>query len=385
MTSFKIYFDDNNIRRISTELEYPTYEQFQELLQSLYPTNYHPELFIRWRDEDGDSIIVSSQPEWEEMFSSIKERPIKLYVTEGQGPYFKDGPPAEAQFFYEQEKEKVKEVKEENEFLARLKKKVPECLERLYSCRRILPDNIPSWLKEAVKIKKRLPGNEVDLDVDIPKLFHAMHKRALECLKDAKNIPLIQQAKALLQDMLEIVPKHAVTLYNLSCAEALLGNTKEAVKRLRDAIFDGGYRNFDHIDQDEDLENIRSTEEYQELLKEVKSNEQVELPTATPPAEPEKPVEPVPEPEKPVERGPDPEQKQVSLIEEDWTSVEKQNEETATQEPVLSAGEQKWAVAIDLLRNMGFDQGPYFGPRCVVLLEKYNGDLPSVINDFLME
>jgi len=223
-------------------------------------------------------------------------------------------------------------------------------------------------LKDAVKIKNRL-GNEVDLDVDIPKLFHAMHQRVLELLRDAKNTQFLQQAKDLLEDMLEIIPKHAIALYNLSCVESLLGNTKEAVKRLRDAIFEGGYRDFKHMEKDEDLNNIRNTEEYQELLQTVESDIQNEspVPTEVEQAEVEQPANP---------------------IEQSWTHVEATQAvppEQVPQEPVRSVGEVKWAEAIELLTNMGFANGPYSGPRFVVLLEKYNGDLALVINDLLNE
>jgi len=34
----------------------------------------------------------------------VKERPIKLYVTEGIVPYFKDGPSPQVQYFYEENK-----------------------------------------------------------------------------------------------------------------------------------------------------------------------------------------------------------------------------------------------------------------------------------------
>lgn len=117
MTSFKIYFSDNNIRRISSDVERPTYEQFTELLMGLYPNDYHPELYVRWRDEDGDLIIASSEAEWTEMLNAIHERPIKLYVTEGMTPYFKDGPPAEPQYFYAENEEP--EEKEKPELLER--------------------------------------------------------------------------------------------------------------------------------------------------------------------------------------------------------------------------------------------------------------------------
>jgi len=359
-TAFKIFLGENNIRRIRVDSENPSYIEFTNLLRDLYPKDYHKELFLKWKDEEGDLITVSSEQEWHHLLQSVQERPIKLYITEGCAPYFKDGPPPQPVCFYKVNKE---QITEEPQLLDRLKNSVPQCLQHLFQGDRILPYDLPEWAKEAISIKRLpLPGNEVDLDIDIPKLFEAMHKRALELLRDVSNTKFILEAKSLLQDMLTIVPKHAVTLYNLSCVESLLGHTKEAVKFLQSAIVDGGYNNVEHMMKDEDLANIRDTPEFQELVQSLQKTEKADE------------------------------------IMRDWTQVEEEKveqpkvEEEKIEQPKvekveevpISVGEHKWRESIDLLKRMGFGQNdPFFGPRCVGLLEQHNGDITNVLNALL--
>jgi len=343
-TSFKFIFSEDNIRRISIPSVNPSYEEIVQLLEKTYEGNYHPELYLRWLDEDGDKVIVSSQQEWEHMMQSVQERPIKLYVTEGRGNYFKDGPPAQPQYFYEEKKEKVMQ---DVEVLQRLRNSVPACLQHLFKGDRILPYNIPNWLQEAVSVK-RIPEseNDVDLDINIPNLFQAMHKQALKYLEDPKNVEYLQQGKALLQDMLTLIPKHAVTLYNLCCVESLLGNVREALATLKNAILEGGYSNYEHMEKDSDLDNIRNTPEYRQLLETLKPKIIAEKKVEA--------VQPVTPPATPPPTG-----------------------------PSVSVGEIKWKEAIDILKQMGFGDATYFGPKCVVLLERHNGDLTKVITDLL--
>jgi hypothetical protein len=340
------------------ENNFPSYLEFISLLQKLYPEDYHPELFLKWKDEEGDQITVSSQPEWEHLLHSVKEQPIKLYIAQGIQPYFKDGPPAVPVRFYEENKQ---EIKEEPEMLKRLQNSIPKCLQHLFEGDRILPYDLPNWIKEAVQIK-RIPiiGNEVDLDIDIKKLFNAMHTQALKLLSDAKNLPLVQEAKVILQDMLTIIPKHAVTLYNLSCAEALLGNTKDALNTLRSAIFDGGYNNVEHMEKDEDLASIRDTQEFKQLVSTLKHQPQEDM------------------------------DEEKSEILKDWENVAMEEESPSSPsppiQPTVSVGEKKWATSIEELKSMGFGQSTeYFGPRCVVLLEKYKGDINSVIDELVLQ
>jgi len=317
-------------------------------LESMFPQDYHKEQFLKWKDEEGDKITVSSEQEWQHLLQMVKERPIKLYVTEGIVPYFKDGPSPQVQYFYEENKN---EITQEHEVLNRLQQFVPQCLQHLFQKERILPYDLPDWIKDAVQIKRvPLQGNEVDLDINIPKLFEVMHRQSLKLLNDPHNFAFIQQAKILLQDMLAIIPKHAITLYNLSCAESLLGNKEEAIKTLKIAIEEGGYSNVDHMIKDEDLSNIREMPEFQQLVHSLQKN----LKTM--------------EIDKPID------------IMDDWTKVEEEKQET----PILSVGEQKWKSEIELLKEMGFGKNDqYFGPRCVTLFEKNAGDFSLVIQELL--
>lgn len=56
-----------------------------------------------------------------------------------------------------------------------------------------------------------------------------------------------------------------VSLYNSACLYARLGDKKEAMRYLREAV-DGGYNEFDHIEKDYDLDPLRDMPEYRELM-----------------------------------------------------------------------------------------------------------------------
>ena len=60
-------------------------------------------------------------------------------------------------------------------------------------------------------------------------------------------------------------PNHPIILYNLACLESLRNNTKNALFFLSKSI-DSGYTNFEKIQADEDLANIRLTKDFEELL-----------------------------------------------------------------------------------------------------------------------
>ncbi len=64
---------------------------------------------------------------------------------------------------------------------------------------------------------------------------------------------------------LELEPGDEIALYNLACAYSLAGKKAEAVECLRKAI-EAGYTNFDHIQRDTDLDNIRGEEGYKKLF-----------------------------------------------------------------------------------------------------------------------
>ena len=61
-----------------------------------------------------------------------------------------------------------------------------------------------------------------------------------------------------------------ISFYNLACVQSLQGKIDPAIGSM-DQCFRWGYRNFDWIQKDGDLEKIRSTEKFKALVEEVKS------------------------------------------------------------------------------------------------------------------
>jgi len=109
-------------------------------------------------------------------------------------------------------------------------------------------EHIPSWIKNPKETS----------------LFWTLHEKSLECL-DSLDKNVIQKGKEYILQMLEIVPNHAVALYNLACAESLLGNVKESIANLERAI-DAGYQDLEHMLGDADFNNIKNTEGFQFIV-----------------------------------------------------------------------------------------------------------------------
>lgn len=65
-------------------------------------------------------------------------------------------------------------------------------------------------------------------------------------------------------------PENAVSHYNLACSLALKDFESEAVAHLRTAI-EKGYRDFEWMEEDPDLENLRRNPAFQSLLSEFKN------------------------------------------------------------------------------------------------------------------
>jgi len=54
--------------------------------------------------------------------------------------------------------------------------------------------------------------------------------------------------------------------YNFACIASLDKKIKEAIENL-ELSFQNGYNDYDHIQKDTDLDNIRSTDEFKQLIK----------------------------------------------------------------------------------------------------------------------
>jgi len=256
---------------------------FSDVVKQLYQLYgneniYHPELRIQYVDAEGDKVTVNSQEEWEELFGAVgNSRPIKLYVsdTPQKGRYFKDGPPPETLYFYTKDKdEKVTKICG-GKSLEALEGGLPSCLGRFFPGGKILPFNLPSWLKSSGCLTfKTVPNGPVvdvvDIDVDVGKLLRVLHDQSLVYLDANSSVEQLKLAKEFLFALLELSPTNSSALYNLACAEALLRNEKEAVDALQRAVEIGGFSNLEHMCTDTDLDSIRDCEAYAKIVAKLK-------------------------------------------------------------------------------------------------------------------
>jgi tetratricopeptide (TPR) repeat protein len=72
-----------------------------------------------------------------------------------------------------------------------------------------------------------------------------------------------------LQTVIEITPDVPDGYYNLACYYSVKNNAAESIANLEKA-FQLGYNNFDHLEKDSDLDNIRSRPEYAKLIEHYK-------------------------------------------------------------------------------------------------------------------
>jgi len=366
MTTFKLFFNGNaDIRRIT--LDVPDWDSFNRELVQVYPTQYHPELSVRYKDEEGDMITLTSQKEWVAMMETQGSGPIRLYIAEGKhnGQYFKDGPAPEPLGVYEKEEGGDKKPVEENEKSKGLEFTVPKCLERLLPGGKITPYNLPSWLEGCVELK-RVPGADptVDLDIDVCSLFESLHRQALALLTPEAEPQLLRRAKDFLQSMVDMIPNHPLANYNLACAHSLLGELQEGVQALKRAI-EGGYSNLKHMVEDTDLNNLHSLPDFQALVDLLKGTSKEECKKEEPKTEEPKKEEPkVEEPKK-----------------EEPKVEEPKKEEPKVEEPKKEARviasqfeEQQKALAAMGFTNRDVNE---------VFLCEFKGDLMKVINALL--
>lgn len=189
---------------------------------------------------------------------------IKLFIEEGPNPdkYFKDGPDPEPIKFY---RDGITKEECDTDF-GYFGTTVPKCLESLFRDGRIIPGNIPEFLKDAVKVKF-LDVDKCDLDINIPLLFDLLHRKALDLIKIGED-EFVKKGRDFLISMLQLQPDHVLTLYNLACAESLLNNVSEALAALEKAIL-GGFSDLEHMLNDTDLMNIRNVPGFDVLIQKM--------------------------------------------------------------------------------------------------------------------
>jgi tetratricopeptide (TPR) repeat protein len=91
-------------------------------------------------------------------------------------------------------------------------------------------------------------------------------------LMDAKKY---QEAKAIFEKQVEMIKcpwKKSTPLYNIACCESLLGNADSALAYLAQAI-SHGFRNVQHMEQDEDLKALHGLDAFDVMVSELKTQQ----------------------------------------------------------------------------------------------------------------
>jgi tetratricopeptide (TPR) repeat protein len=66
--------------------------------------------------------------------------------------------------------------------------------------------------------------------------------------------------------LVTLLPENHIAYYNLACSLSLLGHVDEAIGALERAVR-LGYRDFEYLDRDPDLENVRRDARYRTIIK----------------------------------------------------------------------------------------------------------------------
>jgi len=91
-----------------------------------------------------------------------------------------------------------------------------------------------------------------------------LHRKSMNYLSSMDKNDILKGKECLLE-MLEFCPNHVIALYNLACAESLLGNVDDSLKTLEKSI-EFGYQDLEHIVNDKDFINIRNTPRFAEII-----------------------------------------------------------------------------------------------------------------------
>jgi Flp pilus assembly protein TadD len=129
------------------------------------------------------------------------------------------------------------------------------------------PEGAPS---QAAK-RRSAAQNQLDFDLEF---YESILRRApryvdvLRCQGELLNRKGLH-ARAVLVDrrLAELLPDDCVVRYNLACSLAMVGQREAAIESLRQAL-EQGYRDFDYLHADGDLDALRGDPAFKRLLRE---------------------------------------------------------------------------------------------------------------------
>jgi len=169
-----------------------------------------------------------------------------------------------------------------------------------------------------------------------------------------------KEASDMFREQSTLQPENSIPVYNVACAESLLGNIAESLVYLNKSV-DMGYRDLHHILKDEDLVNIRHTEGFNAVclrLKELLSSLPVPQPEEIPVVIPA----PTPQPEIVI---PSPQPEVVIPVPQPEVVIPEPEPQPTS----------PWTTHLTIFHEMG-----YLNDELIIsLLEKYQGDVQRTI------
>eukprot|EP01129_Flabellula_baltica_P011148 TRINITY_DN481_c0_g1_i2.p1 TRINITY_DN481_c0_g1~~TRINITY_DN481_c0_g1_i2.p1 ORF type:complete len:338 (+),score=104.83 TRINITY_DN481_c0_g1_i2:41-1015(+) len=212
MSTLKIRFSDENIRKVKLQPFMQNYQDFKNFLHNNYAQFLIGKFTLKYLDDEDDFISVSNQIEWETMFDERRHASVvHLHCVFDE--------------VNEEESDDFESDVEGDSW-----------------------DEFDDWCD----------ADEGDF------MFMRLHQRALEMMKIGDRDHL-QFARELLMNAVKIKPVDPIAFYNLACVESLLGNLADATRSLNTAI-KFGYSDVMHMLLDVDLENIRDTAGFQDCV-----------------------------------------------------------------------------------------------------------------------
>jgi len=142
----------------------------------------------------------------------------------------------------------------------------------------------PDYLKARLALTKALvlsgkiieANQHVDSLLQVKDLFS--EKKNIQTMVHLSEILTeqgeIEKAIFILMKIVEANPQLNSIYYNIACLYSRQNNVKKAIKWLNLAI-DKGYKNWDHIRTDSDLDPIRHTTSFQQIVREVSNIEDI--------------------------------------------------------------------------------------------------------------
>eukprot|EP01001_Neometanema_parovale_P006125 NODE_2504_length_1403_cov_142.676562_g2382_i0.p1 GENE.NODE_2504_length_1403_cov_142.676562_g2382_i0~~NODE_2504_length_1403_cov_142.676562_g2382_i0.p1 ORF type:complete len:411 (-),score=116.29 NODE_2504_length_1403_cov_142.676562_g2382_i0:170-1333(-) len=318
----KLYLwgNKNTVKEIRrTSLPVPDYHGLKVIVQQMCTW---PEYGLEYQDPEGDQVTFSSVAEWEEClrigaYEDIAT-PLRLHVKRRGGK--------KAAVESELPREELPEVLVEahHETAAgRLPctdnagvQEKTAVVTRFFSHEWLANPQLgalPEWIRGSIALIPRPDGNP-DVDVNVEALARCLNVHAHAVFDSGCDFP---QALDLFQCS-NVLDPEVSKVYNMACCYARMGAIPDAMEQLENAA-KLGYRNVDHLLQDEDLASVRSDQRFERLVMQLaeagicgsQPDEAVAAPEQPEPAEVDPvAVEPVPLPE-PVPEMPTPEPVQM--------------------------------------------------------------------------